>query len=251
MNYKEFSQEKLDNLIHIQDLFKKKFDIDGYENWFYDSESELLRLYNSDEDEIYFRYIPVGSYSQNKQTWMWSWFNENSIEKSKEKVLAVKEFGAKNQYEKLLEGTFTSDKFDAWEFTSICLDFLNGIGAYKVDSNDLDKFMVIMAVEDIDSKDVQLLKQKTVECVQHGYSRPAFVCQHLDCKTARGFQEAFDTYKGMELEEDDDFQAWCDECEKVRIEHGEWNEESESFAQIQLICENCYFELKEFNQKSN
>ncbi|MCT2561819.1 DUF6882 domain-containing protein [Chryseobacterium herbae] len=251
MSYNEFSQEKLDKLIQIQDLFKKKFDIDAYENWFYDSESELLRLYNSDEDEIYFKYIPVGSYSREKKTWMWSWFNKSSIEKSKEKVLIIKEFGAKNHYEKLQEGTFPSDEFDAWEFTSICLDFLNGIGAYKVDSNGLDKFMVIMAVEDIDSKTVQQFKQKKVECAEHGPSRPAFVCQHLDCSTVRGFHEAFDTSKGMELEEDDDFQAWCDECEKVRSEHGGWNEESERFAQIKLVCENCYFELKEFNQISN
>lgn len=182
---------------------------------------------------------------------MWSWFNENSIEKSKEKVLIVKEFGEKNQYEKLKEGTFTGDEFDGWELTSVCLDFLNGIGAYKIDLGEVDKYMVIMAVEDENAKNVQQFKQKKVECDQHGHSRPAFVCQHLDCKTARGFHEAFDTFKGMELEEDDDFQAWCDECEKVRIEYGEWNEESESFAQIQLICENCYFELKEFNQKFN
>lgn len=251
MSYKEFSQERLDNLIKIQDVFKKQFDIDSYENWFYDSEFELLRLYNSDEDEIYFRYIPVGSYSQKKQTWMWSWFNESSIEKSKEKVLAVKEFGIKNQYEKLQEGTFPSDEFDGWELTSVCLDLLNGIGAYKANSDGLDFYMVLTAVEDEDSKIVQQLKQKKVECDQHGHSRPAFVCQHLDCKTARGFHEAFDTYKGMELGKDDDFQAWCDECEIVRVEHGEWNEESESFAQIKLVCESCYFELKEFNQISN
>jgi hypothetical protein len=251
MIYKEFSQEKLDHLIEIQDLFKKQFDIDVYANWFYDSEFELLRLYNSDDDEIFFRYIPVGTYSQEKQTWMWSWFNGSSNEKSKEKVLVVKEFGVKNQYGKLQEGTFSSDEFDGWELTAICFDFLNGMGTYKIDLGGLDKYMVLTSVEDRNSKDVQQFRQKTVDCNQHGYSRPGFVCQHLDCKTVRGFHEAFDTYKGMELEEDDDFQAWCDECEKVRAEHGEWNEESESFAQIKLVCENCYFELKAFNQISN
>lgn len=247
MSYEEFSQEKLDNLIQIQDLFKKQFDIDAYANWFYDSEFELLRLYNSDDDEIYFTYIPVGSYSHKKQTWMWSWFNDSSIEKSKEKVLQVKEFGVKNQYEKLSEGTFPSDEFDGWELTSVCLDFLNGIGAYKVNSDHLDIYMILIDVENRNSKNVKQLRQKTVDCNQHGYARPAFICKHLDCKTVRGFHEAFDTYKGMELEEDDDFQAWCDECEKIRIKHGEWNEKSESFAQIKLICENCYFELKNFN----
>ena len=27
-----------------------------------------------------------------------------------------------------------------------------------------------------------------------------------------------------------------------------WNEESEKFAKIQLVCEECYFEMKELNK---
>ena len=50
----------------------------------------------------------------------------------------------------------------------------------------------------------------------------------------------------MELSEDDDFQAWCDECEAVRQDEGEWNDKSMAFAGI-CICEMCYFEMKELN----
>ncbi|MDR4954648.1 hypothetical protein REB14_20900 [Chryseobacterium sp. ES2] len=92
-----------------------------------------------------------------------------------------------------------------------------------------------------------MLKQKNVDCCTHGYSRSAFVCQHLDLETPKGFEEAFDTYKGMDLEEEEDLQAWCSECEKIRNEYDGWDEESEKFAGITLVCENCYFELKEFN----
>jgi hypothetical protein len=51
----------------------------------------------------------------------------------------------------------------------------------------------------------------------------------------------------MELEEDDDFQAWCDECEKEKLKTDGWNDESMKFASIKLVCERCYFELKVFN----
>ena len=51
----------------------------------------------------------------------------------------------------------------------------------------------------------------------------------------------------MELGEDDDLQAWCDECELARLTAGEWNEVSEKFAAIKLVCEKCYFEMKELN----
>lgn len=51
----------------------------------------------------------------------------------------------------------------------------------------------------------------------------------------------------MELSEDDDFQAWCNECERVRQQEGEWNGKSEAFAKIKLVCDKCYFAMRELN----
>ena len=69
----------------------------------------------------------------------------------------------------------------------------------------------------------------------------------IDGTAKVGFHEAFETYEGMELLEDDDFQAWCNECEAARQKQGEWNEQSMAFANIKVVCEKCYFEMKEFN----
>ncbi|TZG00037.1 hypothetical protein FW781_08965 (plasmid) [Chryseobacterium panacisoli] len=247
MNYEEYSKQRLNKLIKVQDDFKDVYRIDSYVNWFYDSELELLRLYNDDNDEVYFKYIPVGTYSLKSKTWMWSWYNTHSIEKNKNELLVVKKFGIENNYEKLYTGTFASDEYAGWELSSICLEFLKGIGVYRVNSNELEKYMLILNGVGEYSSEVKMMKQKKVDCGSHGYSRPAFVCQHLNLEASNGFEEAFETYKGMELEEDEDFQAWCSDCEKIRIENDGWTEESEKFAGITLICENCYFELKEFS----
>lgn len=247
MNYEEYSKQRLDKLIKVQDEFKEVYKINSYANWFYDSDLELLRLYNDDRDEVFFKYVPVGTYSLKSKTWMWSWYNNHSIEKNKNELLVVKEFGIENNFEKLFTGTFASDEYDGWELSSISLDFLKGMGVYKVNSDELVKYMLIINGVSEHSSEVKMMKQKKVDCGSHGYSRPAFVCQHLDLETSKGFEEAFDTYKGMELEEDEDLQAWCSECEKIRSEYDGWDEESEKFAGITLVCENCYFELKEFN----
>ncbi|WP_426480162.1 hypothetical protein [Chryseobacterium sp. R2ACT005] len=160
----------------------------------------------------------------------------------------VKEFGIEHNYKKLYNGTFPGDEYDGWELSSICFDFLKGVGVYKVNTDDLEKYLLVINVPDEQSSEVKMMKQKKVDCDSHGYSRPAFVCQHLILEVPKGFEEALDTYKGMELEEDEDLQAWCSDCEKVRVEADGWNEESEKLAEITLICENCYFELKEFNK---
>lgn len=71
----------------------------------------------------------------------------------------------------------------------------------------------------------------------------------MNLESPKGFHEAFETQKGMDLDDEEDFQAWCDDCEKIRIKYDGWNENSETFAKIKLICENCYFDLKNFNIK--
>ena len=41
---------------------------------------------------------------------------------------------------------------------------------------------------------------------------------------------------------------WCAECEEVRIRcGGDWNDESEAFAKIKLLCGGCWDRLKELN----
>lgn len=51
----------------------------------------------------------------------------------------------------------------------------------------------------------------------------------------------------MELEEDDDLQAWCSKCEDIRLKDGGWNDENMKYANIKLVCEKCYFEMKDNN----
>ncbi len=219
--YSKYIEIELDKLIQKQDEFRNLYKIDSYSNWFYDSEFSLLRLYNNEQDEIYFKYIPLGTYSEKSKTWMWIWFNTFSIEKNKSKTLRIKNFGITNDYSKLIDGSFESDEYDALEFAAIGLSILGGIGIYKVNSNNLIVFMLItelVAAKDLE--EINKLKQKKVECSSHGFSRPAFVCQHLNLEKKSGFIEAFETHKEMQLiGEDDSFQAWCDECEKIRIKY--------------------------------
>ncbi|MFY1046619.1 DUF6882 domain-containing protein [Chryseobacterium sp. GP-SGM7] len=247
-DYNEFAESELEKLILIQDKFKVEYKVDSFENWFYDDDLDILRLYNNDEDEIFFKYIPIGTFSITKETWMWSWFNNYLNEKNKAKTLKIKKFGIENDYKKLYEGTFTSDKFDGWEFLAISFKLLNGIGAYNIQMENLNYYLLLTEIiSNNNNPEVKMLKQKKIECESHGLRRPAYVCQHLNLEIPVGFEESFETYYGMELDDEDNFQAWCSDCEKIRIKYDGWNEESEKFADIKLVCENCYFEIKKLN----
>ncbi|SRR5712692_969622 len=80
--------------------------------------------------------------------------------------------------------------------------------------------------------------ERSVQCVKHGPREAAYVCRHLNLTDKVGFYQAYDP----ENPEEEVLNAWCDECERVRLEGGgEWNDKSEGFAQIWLVCSECFY----------
>jgi hypothetical protein len=82
----------------------------------------------------------------------------------------------------------------------------------------------------------------TVECHAHGEQEETFVCQHL--LGALGTRKKVGLFRSGGPRGD----AWCSACEEVRIREdgvtGDWNERSEAFAGIKLLCGACYDELR-------
>ena len=230
LDYNSFAETCVEELKVLQDKFQNEYDVDWYENWFYNQSTGLLTFSTGDQ-ELNFKYFDVGSFSEKSNTWKWSWDNDSTLENVKENANLIKEFGQKSNLSKLKTGTFQSDEFEAWEFTAIAAKLINGIGVYRpVNDSQLQIFFVI--TEFVDNETAQKIKDKYVECSTHEYRRIAFVCKHLNHANKVGFEEAFETFEDMELSEDDDFQAWCNECEIVRQKEGEWNDK------INGICRN-------------
>ena len=84
---------------------------------------------------------------------------------------------------------------------------------------------------------------KKVECDTHGTMDATFVCQHLIGGEKIGFNLGHDPENPDDLYPD----AWCDECESVLETEGEWNDKSEKFSGIKLLCSQCYEDTRERN----
>jgi hypothetical protein len=117
----------------------------GYENWFYNQTTGLL-TFSTGHNELNFRFIDIGSFSETSKTWKWSWNNESTLDRIKEQAKLVKEFGQKSNYPKLIDGYFQSDEIEAWEFVAIAARIINGIGVYRpVNDRQLKIFLVVTA----------------------------------------------------------------------------------------------------------
>ena len=244
LNYDEFAAACISELNPLQQNFLDNYDINGFDNWHYDQVSGLF-TFSTGEKKLFFRYFDVGSYSTVSNTWMWSWRNGSVHENAKVFSLKVHEFGIQNSLDKLTAGTFECDEITAWELAAVALNINGGIGVYRPEKDGLQMFMVMLEV--ISEEEAYILINNHVECLQHGLQRNAFVCNHIISGEKVGFEEAFETWENMGLDDDDDLQAWCNACEEVRIEHDGWNDESMKFADIKLVCEKCYFKFKAIN----
>lgn len=89
---------------------------------------------------------------------------------------------------------------------------------------------------------------KFVECYTHGKQQATYVCQHILQTLKDGKPRGFWSAEPESGDERPD--SWCTACEeKVNSFGGEWNDESEAFAGVTLLCGACYDRAKELNRK--
>jgi hypothetical protein len=79
-------------------------------------------------------------------------------------------------------------------------------------------------------------EQRRVHCHEYGERLPTFVCRHLVRGTGLGFYEPNTDLR----RQPDERCARCEACERVRGGRGGWDDESEAFAGVTMICDACF-----------
>jgi hypothetical protein len=244
INYDEFRRTCCEDMTSLQHAFMKLYNIESYEHWFYDHGIGIFHFKSDDGRNLYFKYADVGTFSNVKKTWMWSWHNNSTPEKVKRRMNRVKEYGEVNGFELLTQGLIDGDEYTGWEFTTITAKLLNAIGMYRVPSGYLHAYFVFTG--EVTHEVYEEMKKWQVTCDIHESGRASFVCQHLLRGEHKGFNETFDSDPSVEQE--DDYQAWCDECEDLWMREKDWTDVFRAFVNLRIVCDECYFVIKGRNQ---
>ncbi|MEM1122205.1 MAG: hypothetical protein AAGJ18_17295 [Bacteroidota bacterium] len=93
------------------------------------------------------------------------------------------------------------------------------------------------------------MKIETSDNPNHGVQYAAFVCHHLVHGENLGFWEPFDS-NPTEVYPNGELNGWCDKCDTVLMAEGEWNDKSETFANIQVVSAKSFFEIKKLNKRN-
>ncbi len=161
LDYYTFAKQCVEDLKAIQERFMEEHDINWYKDWFYD-QSTCLLTFSTGDIELNFNFYTLGSFSEKSNTWKWSWDNEHTLVKVKEKSFQVRAFGEEWKFPKLTEGLFESEEAGAWEFAAIAVNITNAIGVYRPVSGQLKIFLIV--TELVDNESARKIKEKYVQC---------------------------------------------------------------------------------------
>ncbi len=83
-----------------------------------------------------------------------------------------------------------------------------------------------------------------ITCATHGRSKRTIVCRHIVESLADGQARGF----FFTDEEEDEPQAWCEDCEARYVAAGEtWTDQVLEYVDPQVLCLHCYRQVKELN----
>ncbi len=94
-------------------------------------------------------YEEVGSISKISNTWLWSWANPHLDDKIKTDISLVKEYGEKQNLEKLIKRKWNADEYDGWEMTAISAYLMKAKGAYRVSTEKTYSFKIYKEIIDL------------------------------------------------------------------------------------------------------
>lgn len=93
---------------------------------------------------------------------------------------------------------------------------------------------------------IQAEATSSIRCDSHGQRERAYVCQHFSKSKKVGFFEPYAS-DSEEHDPDEGLQAWCEECERILRDEGDWTEKALEFASFRACCAGCFYEIKKFN----
>jgi hypothetical protein len=130
-----------------QEAMRERLKLNDYPRWDYYQESAQLVFSGGAQPDLVADIEFVGTLSTTSDSWMWSWANFSLLEPVRSRIGAVRDFGEKHGYPLLTVPKWQAAMQDGWHMSAVALDLFDGLGAYRVPTDDGYIFMVIVSAE--------------------------------------------------------------------------------------------------------
>jgi hypothetical protein len=144
-------------------------------------------------------------------------------------------FGDKENIPELINAYGDDSEDFGWAMTSVAAKILGSKGGYRCpESNGF----IYLVLTDISFADKPRMSRQYINCDTHGQAYQAFICEHLMANPAKRW------FSDDPTQENPWPDAWCNECETLLGEQGEWSDRGGSRLRIKLVCHRCYEQMR-------
>jgi len=233
-----YRHEAAHELMRLNELCEQEFRISSWPRWDYGFDRGTLTFSQDGVPKVRASIQVIGTTSISGKTWMWGWANESLPPNVTKTVARVRAFGAAENIAELKEEELPDDKYLGWGLTAVAAKVLGAKGAYRCPGKNGFVYVAYSSIEFAKSELELAVEPKKVECPDHGPGFAAYACEHLVSHPTQLWfsREADEEHRWPD--------AWCEVCDAVFQEQGEWNERNESKIKITLLCHHCYERLR-------
>ena len=103
----------------------------GKSSWSVDQESGTITFTRPTGEKAIASVQIIGTYNPEESTWLWGWDHPSVLPPLQEHALKVREFGAKQQIDRLTTQKIKCTQDEAWELTALACSLAGAQGAYR------------------------------------------------------------------------------------------------------------------------
>ncbi len=121
----------------------QEYQIDSFGGFDFDMSKGTIEFKQGAIARVKANFVPVGSFNEGQQTWMWAWANGGVTGEINEKAETIKVLEDKTGNEIFGSETFPVDEVSAWEIAAMACDHYQGQGVFAAPIEGLLIFMVL------------------------------------------------------------------------------------------------------------
>ena len=121
----------------------EKYQIDSFDMFDFDMLKGTIEFKRGSTVMVTADFIPVGSFIEDQETWMWAWANGGVTGEIHQKAESIKALDAKTDNDVFNTETVSADEGLAWEFAAMACDHYQGQGIFAAPVEGLLIFMVL------------------------------------------------------------------------------------------------------------
>jgi hypothetical protein len=144
--FESFIETSFDNLEKKQNSLEEIFGLGHFDRYDLDVENEIITFSSSDDKSVKANFIPIGTFSPDKNSWMWAWNNQAFTDSLRAKSKKLQSLSDLTGFEMFTKPTAEVDEDMAWEMVAMSVHVLKSQGVYRALANNLWYFYALDSV---------------------------------------------------------------------------------------------------------